>query len=56
MCPEDELASLTNLLRALEAGEITHRQNGIDISQRDIEKLKLDIQFLNSTLEKCAEK
>ncbi len=56
MTPKDELASLTNRLKALEQGDLTHRQGGIDISQQDIEKLKLEIEHLKSTLDQPTER
>ena len=47
---KDELASLRQLLRVLQTGQMTRRENHKDVTQREIDKLKPDIKHLESVL------
>jgi hypothetical protein len=46
MKPVEEIANLHQLLEALESGSMTIRQNGRDVTKREIDKLKPDIAYL----------
>ena len=50
MTPSEELAGLRQLLKALESGSMTMRQNGQDVTKRELDKLKPDIAFLEKVL------
>jgi hypothetical protein len=50
MHPDDELASLRDLLEALETGSMKLLRNGRDVTQEEIAKLKPDIEYLESVL------
>lgn len=50
MKPGEELAGLRQLLKALESGSMTMRENGKDVTKREIDKLKPDIAFLEKVL------
>ena len=43
---KEELAELLNLFEMLKSGRMTLGENGLDVTQREIEKLKPDIAFL----------
>ena len=44
MHPDDELGSLRRLLDALESGSMKLLQNGRDVTQEEVAKLKPDIE------------
>ena len=50
MHPDDELASLRRLLDALESGSMKLLQNGRDVTQEEVAKLKPDIEYLEAVL------
>ena len=50
MSPTTELAGLRQLLEALESRQLTIRQNHEDVTQREIEKRKPDIAYLEAVL------
>ena len=50
MHPDDELASLRRLLDALESGSMKLLQNGRDVTQEEVAKLKPDIEYLEVVL------
>ena len=50
MHPDDELGSLRRLLDALEFGSMKLLQNGRDVTQEEVAKLKPDIEYLEAVL------
>lgn len=50
MKPSEDLVNLHRLLDALESGSMTIHLNGKDVTQREIEKLKPDIAYLEKVL------
>lgn len=50
MKPGEELAVLRQFLEALESGSMTIRESGKDVTQREIDKLKPDIAYLEKVL------
>jgi hypothetical protein len=52
MRPKDELANLTRLLEALESKRMYISENRVDVTEREIEKLKPDIEYLESVLDR----
>ena len=53
--PSEELARLRELLAALESRAMTIGEHGEDVTQREIDKLKPDIEYLESVLKRVAE-
>jgi len=51
----DELAGLRQLLSAFESGSMSIRQNGQDVTQREISKLGPDIAYLETVLARLRE-
>jgi hypothetical protein len=50
--PADELAEFRDLLARLESGELTLRQGGKDVGEREIAILKREIAAVEKTLER----
>ena len=50
MHPDDELASLRRLLDSLENGSMKIFKNGQDVTQEEVDKLKPDVEYLESVL------
>jgi hypothetical protein len=50
MKPGEELVVLRQFLEALESGSMTIRESGKDVTQREIDKLKPDIAYLEKVL------
>jgi hypothetical protein len=48
--PKDELADLRRFLLALQSGATTIHENGADVTKREIDRLKPDIEYLESLL------
>ena len=50
MTPVEELAALRRLLEELMSGAMSIRENGNDVTKREIDKLAPDIQYLETIL------
>jgi hypothetical protein len=48
--PKEELAGLRRFLAAVESKSMTIHENGEDVTQREVEKLKPEIEHLESIL------
>jgi IS5 family transposase len=46
----DELAHLRQLLAGLDSGRTTMRENGVDVTEREKEKLRVDVAGLEKRL------
>jgi hypothetical protein len=50
--PGAQLATLRNLFEMLATGTMRLGENGVDVTEREIEKLKPDIAYLERLLER----